>query len=181
MPKSRCKGGSYNSAALQGGSYNSAALRGGSYNSAALRGGSYNSAALRGGSYNSAALRGGSYNSAALRGGRVHQLPELPYDSWKMRASKWGRPVLHVDGLPPRRPRTSIRDMLLRRAVFPPSLAYAVPMTRGIVPSIPHVARMPAGNPQLPLDTRDVVKAPPMRQAPLKYMLDNGLTRADLE
>ena len=143
----------------RGGSYNTAALRGGSYNTAALRGGSYNTAALRGGSYNTAALRGGSYNTAALRGG-----------SYNSAALVGGR----VYGLP----LNSIPAIArMGKLGFSPLIS---PVRRGVKPYMPSVFAVPPGNPQTPLDTKPVVKAPPLRKAPLKYMLDNGLTLKDL-
>ena len=156
---------SYSSAALRGGSYNSAALRGGSYNSAALRGGSYNSAALRGGSYNSAALRGGSYNSAALRGGIFCNM------------TRYG-PASHIGGYfpPPHWP--TLKEVVEKsRFRVGPRIS---PMRRGIKPFIPSVIAVPPTHPDLPLDSKTVVKAPSARQTPLKYMLDNGLTPKDL-
>ena len=156
------QGRTYNKSALCGGSYNTAALRGGSYNTAALRGGSYNTAALRGGSYNTAALRGGSYNTAALRGG------VLPHEMLLKRARNRMKPY----------------DPFSWRAVFgdvPPEVSgIARPMRRGLRIPFPTVYAI-GPNPSItPSDSKPIVKAPTFRPRPLKYMLDNGLTREDL-
>ena len=196
------RGGSYNSAALRGGSYNSAALRGGSYNSAALRGGSYNSAALRGGSYNSAALRGGSYDLAkmgfikpplanmtyekAKRAGDRYRLMGIakrlnfPLDKYDLNNDAVVHRLLVKLGVEPP-PESPSKPLALRKILDPGTgIIRVAPVRRGVKPILPSVFNFPPGHPSLPEQFKPIVKAPQFRPAPLKYMLDNGLTPTDL-
>ena len=54
------------------------------------------------------------------------------------------------------------------------------PVRFGIKPNLRTVYGVPPNPSITPSDSKPIVKAPRFRPKPLKYMLDNGLTRDDL-
>ena len=203
------RGGSYNSAALRGGSYNSAALRGGSYNSAALRGGAENPLKKWGDPSIMEAEIMRRRNMPGANWSRIYERmrkeklkrnpppPPLPpppvpiVGGMLPKLGAWipGHEPGHVSRSVPFNsiPSSFMRKMLERQAkldapgegIILPHLR-VTPVARGVKPILPTVVNFPPGHPSLPEQFKTIVKAPQFRPAPLKYMLDNGLTPTDL-
>ncbi len=196
------RGGSYNSAALRGGSYNSAALRGGAYDLSKI----FRSddpllgfqeermRRLNTPGANWSRIRERMRKEELRRNPPPPPLPPPPVPivgGMLPKLGAWipGHEPGHVSRSKPFNsiPSSFMRKILERQAkldapgegIILPHLR-VTPVARGVKPILPTVFNFPPGHPSLPEQFKTIVKAPQFRPAPLKYMLDNGLTPTDL-